>query len=571
MWINNSYNKGQSLIGIIIVLVIAGLLGGSLYFYFQKQIPESLPGMGKQEEEEEPTVGEQEAESPGEQEEVVVGEQEEEEEPNGSCQDECPRTGVKRCFSNGYQTCGNYDDDKCLEWSSIISCSVNTICQNGNCIQQKCVDGTNNNECSFFNKPKFCENGNLIDSCSECGCQPGRICKENKCVGKVWNLIASNNPVDYLSDYINVEIYSDWKYYQPIVNKVNELISSLTNDNDKAEVIADWVRNSKTYDELALIANSHEATMIDIFNSDKGVCLDASMLATAMLRLANIPARSVFPATGIWHAYTEAYINGGWVGIDATFGPGPGGAVFYSDLTAVLYTSLQTPSNNLFVKSKSLSRDAEERYIIDNNGEEYNFEKVNYYETKVIPRNNYGYIYYPITKELAACNFEDKPPWICNEHSLEFDESHRAHDYLQNIFVSKDKECSYYYCEEISDSQNLSMSVPGSKYKGYYIEHPLQKIPEVVAYNEPCWDYAYVKKFGYIKTALPPGKYMIKYWGGNSGGIEKPVAYYDFEVENGKTIIIKPNMLEKWPDCDSNKFNVFIELLKRSVDGVVVE
>lgn len=34
------YNRGQSLIGIIIVLIVVGLIGGGLYYYLQKQIPE---------------------------------------------------------------------------------------------------------------------------------------------------------------------------------------------------------------------------------------------------------------------------------------------------------------------------------------------------------------------------------------------------------------------------------------------------------------------------------------------------------------------------------------------------
>ena len=34
------YNQGQSLIGIILVLIIVGLLTGGLYYYFQTQIPE---------------------------------------------------------------------------------------------------------------------------------------------------------------------------------------------------------------------------------------------------------------------------------------------------------------------------------------------------------------------------------------------------------------------------------------------------------------------------------------------------------------------------------------------------
>ena len=37
----NFYARGQSLIGIILVLVIVGLISGGLYYYFQRQIPEA--------------------------------------------------------------------------------------------------------------------------------------------------------------------------------------------------------------------------------------------------------------------------------------------------------------------------------------------------------------------------------------------------------------------------------------------------------------------------------------------------------------------------------------------------
>lgn len=52
---NNFYNKGQSLVGIIIIPVITGLIIiGGLYFYFSKQIPE-IPEITKKSTEEETT------------------------------------------------------------------------------------------------------------------------------------------------------------------------------------------------------------------------------------------------------------------------------------------------------------------------------------------------------------------------------------------------------------------------------------------------------------------------------------------------------------------------------------
>jgi len=86
-----------------------------------------------------------------------------------SCTNECSVEGVKQCSGNAYQVCGNHDNDSCLEWGSIINCSSNTVCQDGNCVQQECTDSTPYKQCSS-EKPLYCDNGNLINRCSICGC-----------------------------------------------------------------------------------------------------------------------------------------------------------------------------------------------------------------------------------------------------------------------------------------------------------------------------------------------------------------------------------------------------------------
>ena len=162
-------NKGQSLIGIIIVLVVVCLISGGFYYYLSKQIPEI------------PQITEKPAE------EVVPPEEEKvppkEERPEITCQDECSPAGSKKCSDNGYQICGNYDDDPCLEWGLITICPLNTICQNGICIQQKCIDGTLYGRCSA-NKPKYCDNGNLVDKASLCGCPSDYTVYDNRCLEK---------------------------------------------------------------------------------------------------------------------------------------------------------------------------------------------------------------------------------------------------------------------------------------------------------------------------------------------------------------------------------------------------
>jgi len=48
-----------------------------------------------------------------------------------TCTNDCSPSGAKQCSGNGRQTCGNYDPDICLEWGSVTSCKFG--CSNGNC------------------------------------------------------------------------------------------------------------------------------------------------------------------------------------------------------------------------------------------------------------------------------------------------------------------------------------------------------------------------------------------------------------------------------------------------------
>ena len=169
---SNFYNRGQSLLGIIIVLVTVGLITGGLYFYLSKQIPEVSEITKKAVEEK-----------------IVEPEEKPTTAPEITCQNECSPLQLTKCVGKDFQVCGYYDKDNCLEWGPVINCPVNTTCQNRSCVQatapstpepekpavQKCADGTLYNQCST-NKPKYCTNGNLIDKCSTCGCSSNQNC-----------------------------------------------------------------------------------------------------------------------------------------------------------------------------------------------------------------------------------------------------------------------------------------------------------------------------------------------------------------------------------------------------------
>jgi len=118
-------NQGQSLIGIIIVLIVVGLITGGLYYYLSKQTPEV------------PEITEKPAE------EVIT--------PEGgavtSSKEELPKEEV-------------IPEKKP--------------------VAQKCTDGTPYGQCST-NKPKYCDNGNLVDNASLCGCPIGYKISDNHC------------------------------------------------------------------------------------------------------------------------------------------------------------------------------------------------------------------------------------------------------------------------------------------------------------------------------------------------------------------------------------------------------
>ena len=163
----NFHNRGQSLIGIIIILIVVGLISCGLYYYYlQKQIPEvsEIPEKPKEE-----VVPSEEIAPP---EEVVPPKEEiptEEVKPEITCQNECSPTGSKKCSNNGYQICGNYDADNCLEWSTITNCPACQYCQgatSGSCVNRpnNTQDITSPNTCSATCKK--CSGGACVNQAS---------------------------------------------------------------------------------------------------------------------------------------------------------------------------------------------------------------------------------------------------------------------------------------------------------------------------------------------------------------------------------------------------------------------
>lgn len=55
---------------------------------------------------------------------------------SGTCENECDTDGQTKCDDgqDGFKTCGDYDDDSCLEWSAVSECGSDEICEDGACV-----------------------------------------------------------------------------------------------------------------------------------------------------------------------------------------------------------------------------------------------------------------------------------------------------------------------------------------------------------------------------------------------------------------------------------------------------
>jgi transglutaminase-like putative cysteine protease len=126
-----------------------------------------------------------------------------------------------------------------------------------------------------------------------------------------------------------------------ILSLAEELTEGLPDDYEKALAIHDWVAGNIWYDADEAAAPERRAdnnTALDALRRGRAICEGYAKLNAALLRAAGIPAKFVYGyALGIdgneWpskelnpddsnHAWNEAFIDGRWVIIDATWDSG---------------------------------------------------------------------------------------------------------------------------------------------------------------------------------------------------------------------------------------------------------
>ena len=120
-----------------------------------------------------------------------------------NCTDECATVGEKQCNvgGDGYQTCGDTTNNGCLEWGSSVSCGNGMICSAGNCAT------TCTNECSVADSTQCSSSGNAIQTCGDyndngclqwgtpMSCGQTEVCSSGACADASGN----NNPVAQLT------------------------------------------------------------------------------------------------------------------------------------------------------------------------------------------------------------------------------------------------------------------------------------------------------------------------------------------------------------------------------------
>lgn len=110
---------------------------------------------------------------------------------DGTLFGKCSKTQPFYCFKGNLLEncfkCGCYEGGAC---QADGRCTGTRI--------RRCDDNTIYNRCSK-DKPKYCENGKLIDKCSLCGCPEGMLCEDDKCIEKEQEIIVKQ-PTEVVSE-----------------------------------------------------------------------------------------------------------------------------------------------------------------------------------------------------------------------------------------------------------------------------------------------------------------------------------------------------------------------------------
>ena len=129
------------------------------------------------------------------------------------------------------------------------------------------------------------------------------------------------NPADYLSDKIPDTVHA----------MSDEIVGAETDDYKKVRLLHDWVADNIYYDHDAFENDTATATdPAGVLETRRTVCGGYANLLRALIQAQGIPVMydicivGGFPGHTVWetHAYIEAFVDGRWVRMDATWDSG---------------------------------------------------------------------------------------------------------------------------------------------------------------------------------------------------------------------------------------------------------
>jgi len=139
----------------------------------------------------------------------------------------------------GYQACGNYDNDTCLEWSGLTPCPTNQVCANGTCAANctdecgpenhtACTAGTTYKKCSDYDNDTCLEWSDSIICATGKKCIDGQCLDYNTCPTNGWYVASSGNACN--STLFCDEIREEYRAYEPgCLYQIGQKRSTLVN------------------------------------------------------------------------------------------------------------------------------------------------------------------------------------------------------------------------------------------------------------------------------------------------------------------------------------------------------
>ena len=121
----------------------------------------------------------------------------------------------------------------------------------------------------------------------------------------------------------------NWDNDMEAIKKAKSLTKNLKNDQEKVEVIYNYIVENIKYDKKKSVNVSADyiPSIEEIFNASKGICYDYAALFAAMLRSIGIPTKLVMgnkKDIEEYHAWNQVYLKDSkqWVTIDTTYDAG---------------------------------------------------------------------------------------------------------------------------------------------------------------------------------------------------------------------------------------------------------